>query len=132
MEVDLSDPYVISLTDHSMRPLHSNLFLVFANKSPSDILLKSYLDNLSKTNPNFKVKYVVENQAQPGHEAGRVSKDLLKGFFPSPTEDVKVFVCGPDPMLAAISGAKAPDRSQGELAGYLKELGYKPDQVFKY
>jgi len=110
----------------------SNLYLVFANKTPGDILMKSYLDNLSKTNPNFKIKYLVENQVQPSMVEGRVTKDLLKSFFPAPSEDVKVYVCGPDPMMAAISGTKAPDRSQGELSGFLKELGYKPDQVFKY
>ena len=39
---------------------------------------------------------------------------------------------GPPPMMNAISGDKAKDKSQGELTGILKQLGYEPEQVFKF
>ncbi len=39
---------------------------------------------------------------------------------------------GPPPMMNAISGDKAKDKSQGELTGILKKLGYAPEQVFKF
>ena len=35
-------------------------------------------------------------------------------------------------MMNAISGDKAKDKSQGELSGILKQLGYSADQVFKF
>jgi len=35
-------------------------------------------------------------------------------------------------MYKAISGDKAPDKTQGELTGILAELGYTKDQVFKF
>ncbi len=35
-------------------------------------------------------------------------------------------------MMNAISGDKAKDKSQGELTGILKQLGYTPEQVFKF
>jgi cytochrome-b5 reductase len=35
-------------------------------------------------------------------------------------------------MMNAISGDKAPDKSQGPLSGALKDLGYAPEQVFKF
>ena len=35
-------------------------------------------------------------------------------------------------MMNAISGDKAKDKSQGELTGILKQLGYMPEQVFKF
>ncbi len=35
-------------------------------------------------------------------------------------------------MMNAISGDKAKDKSQGELTGILKKLGYAPEQVFKF
>jgi len=35
-------------------------------------------------------------------------------------------------MMDVISGNKAPDKSQGELKGLLKGMGYTPDQVFKF
>ncbi len=35
-------------------------------------------------------------------------------------------------MMAAISGDKAPDKSQGPLSGALLALGYSSEQVFKF
>jgi cytochrome-b5 reductase len=35
-------------------------------------------------------------------------------------------------MMNAISGDKAPDKSQGELSGLLKAMGYTPEQVYKF
>ncbi len=34
--------------------------------------------------------------------------------------------------MKAISGDKAEDKSQGELTGTLKSLGYTSDQVYKF
>jgi cytochrome-b5 reductase len=35
-------------------------------------------------------------------------------------------------MMKAVSGDKAKDKSQGELTGLLKQLGYTEQQVFKF
>ena len=35
-------------------------------------------------------------------------------------------------MMKAISGDKAQDKSQGELSGLLKEMGYTSDMVYKF
>jgi cytochrome-b5 reductase len=35
-------------------------------------------------------------------------------------------------MVELISGAKAKDKSQGEIGGILKELGYTSENVFKF
>ena len=35
-------------------------------------------------------------------------------------------------MMNAISGDKAKDKSQGELSGILRDLGYTKDHVFKF
>lgn len=57
-----------------------------------------------------------------------MTSKLLGGTLPAPTENIKLFVCGPPPQVAAISGKK--DKSeQGELSGVLAELGYKAEQV---
>ncbi len=34
--------------------------------------------------------------------------------------------------MNAVSGPKAPDYSQGEVGGILKELGYDKEGVFKF
>lgn len=41
-------------------------------------------------------------------------------------------VCGPPPMMKAISGDKAKDKSQGPLEGVLKDVGYTESQVYKF
>ena len=63
---------------------------------------------------------------------GYITADMLKQKMPPPSNDNMVFVCGPPPMMDVISGNKAPDKSQGELKGLLKGMGYTPDQVFKF
>ena len=53
--------------------------------------------------------------------------------IPGPEEEnIKVFVCGPPGLCKSISGEKKSPQEQGELQGYLKELGYKEDQVYKF
>ena len=47
-------------------------------------------------------------------------------------EDSLILVCGPPGMMNHISGDKAKDRSQGELTGILKELGYTAEMVYKF
>lgn len=116
--------------------------LVFANATPEDILLKSTLDTLAARYPaKLKVHYVIEaasDSVTPGKGAdanvslGRVSPQLLSKLMPAPSADSMVFVCGPPPMMEAVSGSKAKDYSQGEVGGMLAGLGYKKDQVFKF
>jgi len=38
----------------------------------------------------------------------------------------------PQGLMNAVSGDKAPDKSQGPLKGALADLGYSPEQVFKF
>ncbi|KAJ3165292.1 NADH-cytochrome b5 reductase [Irineochytrium annulatum] len=107
--------------------------LVFANVTEEDILLKSYFDDLEKKHPEqFRVFYSLDKPpANWNGFSGFVNDDLLKRALPKPGTG-KVFVCGPGGMMNHISGPKAPDYSQGELAGLLKKLGYKKDDVFKF
>jgi len=41
-------------------------------------------------------------------------------------------VMGTAGMMNAVSGDKAQDKSQGELTGLLKTMGYTSDQVYKF
>merc|ERR1712144_169839 len=97
--------------------------LIFANVTEGDIILRKELD----------VYYVLD---KPGSfwrgGKGYVTAEMLKQKMPPPSSDGMVFVCGPPPMMEVISGNKAPDKSQGELKGLLKTLGYTSDQVFKF
>ncbi|KAF2189346.1 ferredoxin reductase-like protein [Zopfia rhizophila CBS 207.26] len=110
--------------------------LIFGNISEEDILLKREWERLENTYPQrFRAFYVLDNppeQWQGGK--GYVTKELLKTVLPEPKEGekIKVFVCGPPGMYKAISGGKKSPTDQGELEGYLKELGYSKDQVYKF
>lgn len=47
-------------------------------------------------------------------------------------QECGVVVMGTAGMMNAVSGDKAPDKSQGELAGLLKAMGYTSEQVYKF
>jgi cytochrome-b5 reductase len=110
--------------------------LIYGNVSEQDILMKKEFEELENTYPQrFRAFYVLDNppeQWQGGK--GYVTKELLKTVLPEPKEGekIKIFVCGPPPMYKAISGGKKSPADQGELDGYLKELGYSKDQVYKF
>uniref|UniRef100_A0A0E0BXU8 NADH-cytochrome b5 reductase n=1 Tax=Oryza meridionalis TaxID=40149 RepID=A0A0E0BXU8_9ORYZ len=107
---------------------NTQVSLIYANVSPDDILLKRELDRLASSYPNFKVFYTVDKPSNDWRGGvGYISKDIALKGLPRPGEDSLILVCGPPGMMNHISGDKAKDRSQGELTGILKELGYTAD-----
>ncbi|GJJ72619.1 cytochrome-b5 reductase [Entomortierella parvispora] len=101
---------------------------IFANVNEEDILLKAELDLLSKKHPQFQVYYVLNN-APEGWTGGVgfVNADMIKKHMPAPAADIKVLLCGPPPMISA-------------MTKITQDLGYDktnavsklPDQVFKF
>ena len=63
---------------------------------------------------------------------GYITQDLLAAHMPPPADSSLIMVCGPPPMMKAVSGDKLPDKSQGPLEGMLKGMGYTEGQVFKF
>jgi len=109
--------------------------LVFGNIAEEDILLKQELADLENTYPQrFRAFYLLDNPPKDwAGEKGYITKDLLKTVLPEPkAENIKVFVCGPPGMMNAISGGKKSPTNQGDLSGFLQELGYSKDQVHKF
>ncbi|KAI8333597.1 hypothetical protein BC941DRAFT_357815 [Chlamydoabsidia padenii] len=120
-------------------PAHNNkttkVTLIFGNRTEEDILLKEELDGYAKAYPDrFKVVYALDKTPAAWNGIdGYVTKDDIKEHLPAPTtESSVIFVCGPDPLLASIAGPKNPDKSQGEVAGLLKDLGYDSTNVYKF
>lgn len=109
--------------------------LVFGNVTEQDILLKKEFEELENQYPQrFRAFYVLDNPPENWQQGkGFITKDLLKEVIPGPKdENIKVFVCGPPGLYKAISGTKKSPAEQGELTGYLKELGYDDSQVYKF
>lgn len=124
---------------------NTQITLLYASRTPEDIILKAELDALAVVHKNFKVIYTVDSSpyeegrisqsAQPWKgPVGHISKDMITANFPSPSEGekIKIMICGPPPMYRAYSGEKKSPSDQGELSGLLAELGYSKAQVFKY
>lgn len=118
----------------------TNVTLVFCNQSPRDILLRSELDELAvSSNGQLSVVYVVDrndvNDPNIRH-VGYVTKDFLASVLPAPSAESLIYVCGPPPMLIAVAGNKIFETgmppAQGEVDGFLKELGYTSDMVYKF
>ncbi|KAI8074409.1 hypothetical protein BC940DRAFT_288167 [Gongronella butleri] len=106
----------------------TKLTLLFANVNQEDILLKKELDDLAAKHANFEVKYVLNNPPEGWTGGvGFVTKDMIQQSLPAPAQDIKILLCGPPPMITAMTQAT-------------NELGYdKPravskleDQVFKF
>lgn len=111
----------------------TRLSLIFANVSEEEIILRQHIDELAAKHDNFNVHYIVDKADKSWKgSVGYITKDLLKSKLPAPSDKSLVLVCGPPPMMSAISGEKAKDKSQGELSGFLKELGYSEDNVYKF
>ncbi|KPI85835.1 putative Nadh-cytochrome b5 reductase [Leptomonas seymouri] len=116
----------------------TNISLIYANNQRRDILLANELMEMQKTYNNFNMYLTlldVPHRWLGG--IGYVNEAMISAFMPKPGEkNTKILVCGPPPMLQAISGDKLFEAGkppqQGAVEGLLKSLGYKEDQVFKY
>lgn len=104
--------------------------LIFANVTEEDILLKEDIDDLAEKYPNFNVHYVLNEEPKSGKwngSIGFVTEDIIKKHISPPSDDTKIFICGPPPMVSAMKKATA-------------NLGYQPvkgvskpeDQVFVF
>lgn len=113
--------------------------LLFANVSEGDILLRDKIDAMAAAHlDKFKVHYVVDKPRWGGifwkGSVGYVTRDMLAAHMPAASagSDTLIMVCGPPGMMNAVSGDKAPDKTQGELTGLLKAMGYTQEQVYKF
>lgn len=116
----------------------TNISLIFANNQRRDILLANELVEMQKIYNNFNMYLtLLEVPHRWLGGIGYVNEAMISTFMPKPGEkNTKILVCGPPPMLQAISGDKLFEAGkppqQGAVGGLLKALGYKEDQVFKY
>ncbi len=97
--------------------IDAELFLIFANKTESDIIFRQEWDRYVRDYPNFHCHYLLE-QPPPGWTGGigRVTPDILTRHLPPPAPDTSVFLCGPPPMVDALEAT-------------LKELGYSEQAI---
>ncbi|KAF3392086.1 NADH-cytochrome b5 reductase 1 [Talaromyces pinophilus] len=78
--------------------------LIYANRSESDILLRKELDAFARKYPeNVKIYYVLE-QTPAGWQGGSgyVTRDMMEDRLPVPSATTKIFLCGPPPMIESV------------------------------
>ncbi|KAH8879109.1 NADH-cytochrome b5 reductase 1 [Thozetella sp. PMI_491] len=102
--------------------------LIFANVTPSDILLKEDLDALASEDKGFRVHYTLDKPEDGWTgEKGFVTPEMITKYLPKPADDVKILLCGPPPM---ISGLKKATESLGFKKA--RPVSKLEDQVFAF
>lgn len=120
----------------------SPITLVYCNQTPDDVMLKPRLDALQEAHDHFTVYYMVDSipnddsslNRKDSYGIGYVTKEVVAKWMPGPAhkDDALILVCGPPPMMKAVSGNKVSPQEQGPLQGILKDMGYTESQVFKF
>uniref|UniRef100_A0A4W2GDV6 NADH-cytochrome b5 reductase n=1 Tax=Bos indicus x Bos taurus TaxID=30522 RepID=A0A4W2GDV6_BOBOX len=96
-------------------------FLLFANQTEKDIILREDLEELQARHPGrFKLWFTLDPPEGWAYSKGFVSVDMIREHLPAPGEDVLLLLCGPPPMV--------------QLACHpsLDKLGYSPKMRFTY
>ncbi len=98
------------------KTIDAELFLIFANKTESDIIFRQEWERAVRDHPNFHCHHVLE-QPPVGWTGsiGRMTPEILRQHLPAPDASTCIFLCGPPPMVDVLETT-------------LKELGY-PEQT---
>lgn len=113
---------------------------IFTNKSEKDILLREEFDELARTDDRFRVVYGLDKLPKdfkgPHHDQfeGYITSEILSKHMPAPAkaDDIRIFLCGPPPFVESIAGNKVKGQQPENLKGLLADLGYQPDQVYRF
>lgn len=78
-----------------------NFYLIYANKTESDILCREMLDDLAKSSKGrFKLYYTLDfPPANWQQKTGFITADMIKECLPPPSPDSLILMCGPPPMI---------------------------------
>ncbi|KAF8292977.1 NADH-cytochrome b5 reductase [Trypanosoma cruzi cruzi] len=105
----------------------TNIFLVYANQTEDDILLRKELDDCAK-DPRMKLWYMLDRETSPQwkYGTGYVDEATLRAHVPvlqprnSDHNRVVALMCGPPPML------------QKAVKPNLEKLGYTAEDMFSF
>jgi cytochrome-b5 reductase len=100
----------------------TEFYLLFANQTEADILLRDEIDAMARNHENVHVWYTIDRDASPDWKfsTGFVNAELIEAHLPKAAPDVQVFLCGPPPML------------KFAVLPALEQLGFSPNQHFSF
>lgn len=97
----------------------TQLWLIFANQTENDILLRAELESIPKD--RLKLFFTVDRPSEGWTQGvGFINTDMCRNHLPPPGEDSIIFLCGPPPMI----------KFACEPA--LKELNFKEEDWFAF
>ncbi|GAD98908.1 hypothetical protein PVAR5_7611 [Paecilomyces variotii No. 5] len=109
----------------------TKITLVVGVNREEDRLLRDELDGYAKRFPErFRYLYTIshpqkQTKEESGDRTGYIDEELLRGLVKEPTDDSKVFVCGPPAMEDALVGSR-------KASGILSRLGFSREQVYRF
>lgn len=107
----------------------TKIYLVYANVSDADILLKAELEQLKADHPDqLFIHYVLNNPPENWEgSVGFVTPEIMDNHLPKHTENTNLLICGPPLMVSAIKKA-------AQTLGYpkAKPVSKLGDQVFVF
>lgn len=76
-------------------------YLLFANQTEKDILLRPELEEIQVNNPDrFKLWFTLDRApADWEYSQGFINEDMVKDHLPPPSDDTLILMCGPPPMI---------------------------------
>lgn len=80
----------------------TEMYVVYANRTEDDILLKDELDAWAEQIPErVKVWYVIQESIKEGwkYSTGFVTEAILREHMPEPSDTTLALACGPPPMI---------------------------------
>uniref|UniRef100_A0A8C2U587 NADH-cytochrome b5 reductase n=1 Tax=Coturnix japonica TaxID=93934 RepID=A0A8C2U587_COTJA len=97
-------------------------YLLFANQTEKDILLRAELEDIAKRHPEqVALWYTLDRPPQDWkYSSGFVTADMIKTHLPPPGSETLILMCGPPPMI------------QFACQPNLDKLGYPKSSTFSY
>lgn len=79
----------------------TEMYLVYANHTEDDMLLRKELDEWAEKHEKLKVWYVVGEMPKEGwkYSVGHITESILREHVPPASEDCLALTCGPPPMI---------------------------------
>jgi cytochrome-b5 reductase len=85
------------------KSVKAELFLLFANKTDSDIIFREEWEANQREHATFHYYHVLEHPPAGWSQGmGRITEEILRKQLPPPGPDTVIFLCGPSPMVDAL------------------------------
>ncbi|KAM4666756.1 NADH-cytochrome b5 reductase 2 isoform 1-T1 [Amazona ochrocephala] len=97
-------------------------YLLFANQTEKDILLRAELEDIAKRHPDqFTLWYTLDRPPQDWkYSSGFITAEMIQSHLPPPGSETLILLCGPPPMI------------QFACQPNLDKLGYPKSSTFSY